>query len=166
VPELIVERTQRRGSEVGREALDLLTGGSKPEVGYFARVLDMLNERPSKVADVYFVGALTSPDKTDLAFDYVRKDGRLARYSPDFLLRCEDDRWFLVEIKQERAREDPVEGEDGLKARAVRAIVEQNPGRLGYQMVFTPSDDVLAADVAAARAFAGTCGRSESSAER
>jgi len=139
---------------------------SKPEVGYFERLIDMLNERPSKVADVLFVGALTSPDKTDLAFEYVRKDGRLARYSPDFLLRCEDDRWFLVEIKQERAREDPVEGEDGLKARAVRAIVEQNPVRLGYQMVFTPSDDVLAADLAAARAFADTCGRSESSAER
>lgn len=139
---------------------------SKPEVSYFDRLLGMLNERRSKVADVYFVGALTSPDKTDLVFDYVRQDGRLSHYSPDFLLRCEDDRWFLVEIKQERAREDPIEGEHGLKARAVEAIVEQNPGRLGYRMVFTPSDDVLATDLAAARAFADTCGRSESSAER
>ncbi len=127
---------------------------SKPEVRYFDRLLDLLNERPSKVVDVYFVGALTSPDKTDLVFDYVRQDGRLSHYSPDFLLRREDDRWFLVEIKQERAREDPIEGEHGLKARAVEAIVEQNPGRLGYQMVFTPSDDVLASDLAAARAFA------------
>jgi type III restriction enzyme len=126
---------------------------SKPEVGYFDRVLGMLNERPSKVADVYFVGALTSPDKTDLVFDYVRADGRLSYYSPDFLLRSDDDRWFLVEIKAERARDDPVEGVRGLKARAVEAIVEQNPGRLSYQMVFTPSDDVLAADLAAARTF-------------
>ena len=127
---------------------------SRPEASYFDRLLALLNERPTRVVDVYFVGALTSPDKTDLAFDYVRKDGRLARYSPDFLLRCEDDRWFLVEIKQERAREDPIEGEHGLKARAVEAMVEQNPGRLGYQMVFTPSDDVLARDLAAAWAFA------------
>jgi hypothetical protein len=138
---------------------------SKPEVSYFDRLLDMLNERPSEVLDVYFVGALTSPDKTDLAFDYVREDGRLSRYSPDFLLRCNDDRWFLVEIKREQAREDPIEGEHGLKARAVEAIVEQNPGRLGYQMVFTPSDDVLAADLAGARAFSDSCGAPESRAQ-
>jgi hypothetical protein len=128
---------------------------SKPEVSYFDRLLAMLNERPTKVVDVYFVGALTSPDKTDLVFDYVRKDGRLSHYSPDFLLRCKDDRWFLVEIKREQAREDPIEGEHGLKARAVEAIVEQNPDRLSYQMVFTPSDDVLAADLASARSFVG-----------
>ena len=134
---------------------------SKPEVSYFDRILADLNAGPSRVVDVYFVGALTSPDKTDLVFDYIRQDGRFSHYSPDFLLRCEDDRWFLIEIKQERAREDPVEGEDGLKARAVRAIVEQNPGRLGYQMVFTPSDDVLAADLVAAQAFADTCGSPE-----
>lgn len=139
---------------------------SKPEVGYFDRLLALLNERPTKVVDIYFVGALTSPDKTDLAFDYIRKDGRLARYSPDFLLRCEDDRWYLVEVKQERARGDPTEGEHGLKARAVEAIVEQNPGRLGYQMVFTPSDDVLATDLAAARAFVDDCGASERTAPK
>ena len=138
---------------------------SKPEVSYFDRLLDMLNERPSEVLDVYFVGALTSLDKTDLAFDYVREDGRLSRYSPDFLLRCNDDRWFLVEIKREQAREDPIEGEHGLKARAVEAIVEQNRDRLGYQIVFTPSDDVLALDLAAARAFADSCGAPESRAQ-
>jgi type III restriction enzyme len=129
---------------------------SKPEVSYFDRLLADLNAGPSKVLDIYFVGALTSPDKTDLAFDYVRQDGRLSRYSPDFLLRCEAERWFLVEIKRAVAREDPIEGEHGLKARAIEAIVEQNPGRLGYQMVFTPSDDVLAADLTPARAFADT----------
>ena len=127
---------------------------SKPEVSYFDRLLADLNAGPSRVLDVYFVGALTSPDKTDLAFDYVRGDGRLSRYSPDFLLRCEGDRWYLVEIKRAAAREDPVEGQHGLKARAIEAIVEQNPGRLGYQMVFTPSDDVLSADLAPARLFA------------
>jgi type III restriction enzyme len=129
---------------------------SRPEVSYFDRLIADLNARPSKVLDVYFVGAITSPDKTDLAFDYVRKDGRLSRYSPDFLLRCEGDRWYLVEVKQERARDDPVEGLHGRKARAIEAIVGQDPGRIGYQMVFTPSDEVLAADVVSAREFADT----------
>jgi type III restriction enzyme len=127
---------------------------SKPEVSYFDQWLAILNAGLPKVLDIYFVGALTSPDKTDLAFDYTRADKRVARYSPDFLLRCVGDRWFLVEVKQERAREDPVEGEHGLKARAIEAIVEQNPDRLGYRMVFTPSDAVLASDLAPARTFA------------
>ena len=130
-------------------------------MGYFDRLLALLNERPSKVVDVYFIGALTSPDKTDLVFDYEREDGRLSHYSPDFLLRCNDDRWFLVEIKREQAREDPVEGQRGLKARAIEAIVEQNRDRLDYRMVFTTGDDVLASDLAPARAFADACGAPE-----
>jgi hypothetical protein len=47
-----------------------------------------------------------------------------------------------------------VEGEKGLKARAVEAFVEENPTKLGYPIVFTPSDDVLASDVARAKPFA------------
>jgi type III restriction enzyme len=134
---------------------------SKPEVAYFDRLLALLNERPSKVVDVYFIGALTSPDKTDLVFDYEREDGRLSHYSPDFLLRCNDDRWFLVEIKRERARADPIEGQHGVKARAIEAIVEQNRDRLDYRMVFTSSDDVVAADLVDARSFMHACAGDE-----
>ncbi len=132
---------------------------SRPEAAYFQRVLDALNAAEAMVADVYFVGALTSPDKTELGFDYVRADGRPGRYTPDFLVRCDGDRWFLVEIKREAARGDPIEGEHGVKARAVRAIVEGNRDRLDYSIVFTPSDDVLASDVAPARAFIERCAR-------
>ena len=48
---------------------------SKPEVSYFDRLLVALNGEPSRIIDVYFIGALTSPAKTDITFDYVRKDG-------------------------------------------------------------------------------------------
>jgi hypothetical protein len=130
---------------------------SRPEAAYFERVLEALNVMDARAADVYYVGALTSPDKTELGFDYVRADGRPGRYTPDFLVRCDDDRWFLVEIKREAARGDPVEGEHGVKAQAVRSIVEANRDRLDYAIVFTPSDDVLAADVAQARTFIDHC---------
>ena len=119
--------------------------------------MEVLNTVAATAADIYFVGALTSPDKTDLGFDYVRADGRPGRYTPDFLVRCEGDRWFLVEIKREAARSDAIEGEDGLKARAIRAVVASNPGRLAYRMVFTPSDDVLARDIAPAQRFIEGC---------
>lgn len=131
---------------------------SRPEAAYFQGVLDALNDIRPAVADVYFVGALTSPDKTDLGFDYVRADGRPGRYTPDFLVRCEGDRWFLVEIKREAVRDDAVEGKDGVKARALRSVVDRNSDRLDYAMVFTPTDDVLATDVAQARTFIGRCG--------
>lgn len=130
---------------------------SRPEAAYFQRVLESLNKAGATDADVYFVGALTSPDKTELGFDYVRADGRPGRYTPDFLVRCDGNRWFLVEIKREAARGDPIEGENGVKAQAVRTIVEGNRDRLEYAIVFTPSDDVLASDVAPARTFIDGC---------
>ena len=130
---------------------------SRPEAAYFQRVLEVLNAAQAPAADIYFVGALTSPDKTDLGFDYVRADGRPGRYTPDFLVRCDGNRWFLVEIKREAVRGDPVEGEHGVKAKAVRTIVEKNEDRLAYAIVFTPSDDVLASDVTPARAFIEQC---------
>ena len=130
---------------------------SRPEAGYFERVVGVLNAVRATVVDIYFVGALTSPDKTDLGFDYVRADGRPGRYTPDFLVRCASDRWFLVEVKREAVRGDAVEGEDGVKSRAIRAVVASNPGRLDYWMVFTPSDDVLAADVLSTQRFIEGC---------
>jgi len=130
---------------------------SHPEADYFQRVVGVLNTLDASAVDIYFVGALTSPDKTDLGFDYLRADGRSGRYTPDFLVRCDGGRWFLIEIKREAARSDVVEGEHGVKARAIQAVVESNPGRLDYQMVFTPSDDVLASDIVRTRRFIDDC---------
>jgi type III restriction enzyme len=130
---------------------------SRPEAAYFERVLEVLNMAGANQADVYYIGALTSPDKTELGFDYVRADGRSGRYTPDFLVRCDGDRWYLVEIKREAARGDPIEGDHGVKAQAVRSVVEGNRDRLDYSILFTPSDDVLASDVAAVRSFIHKC---------
>ena len=95
---------------------------TQPEVSYFEQVLRVLNRAPSEISDVYFVGALTDPAKTDLTFEYRRADGRPAYYTPDFLLRCKDGRWYLTEIKRAIARSDPVEGEQGSKAAAVDRV--------------------------------------------
>jgi hypothetical protein len=73
------------------------------------------------------------------------------------LVRCDGDRWFLVEIKREAVRGDAVEGQHAAKATAVRGIVEGNRDRLDYTIVFTPSDDVLASDVLSARSFIEQC---------
>jgi type III restriction enzyme len=130
---------------------------SAPEVSYFEHVLRALNDKPVKVGDVYFVGALTDPAKTDLVFEYRGADGKTHYYTPDFLLRCGEDRWLLVEIKRASARRDHVEGEHGLKATAIRALVDRNPGQLEYEMVFATADAVLTADIKTARTFAENC---------
>lgn len=127
---------------------------STPEADFYERILRELNLRRDEVEDVYFTGAITDPRKTDLAFTYER-DGRQHRYTPDFVVHARGDRWLLVEIKMTARRDDPVEGRDGLKARALRRLEADNPGRLVYRMIF--ADEVVPAnDVAAVREFLGT----------
>lgn len=117
-----------------------------------------MNARATDIADVYFVGALTDPAKTDLIFEYRAVDGKVRLYTPDFLLRRLDGRWLLVEIKRASARLGLIEGEQGLKAQAMRALVDRNPGRLQYEMVFATGNSVLTSDLKAAHAFAESCG--------
>ena len=106
---------------------------------------------------MYFIGALTDPEKTDLTFDYFRLDGRPPRYTRGVLIRCRDDRWYLAEVKREAARHDPIEGEAGRKAVAVRELVALNQDKLGYEMVFTASDETLVTDLAGAQRFLDEC---------
>jgi hypothetical protein len=115
---------------------------SAPEKDYFGRVLDALNLHPDEVEDIYFTGALTDPRKTDFYVEYRGIDDRWHRYSPDFVIRRKDGKAFIVEIKAERERQHPVDGEAGRKALAVREWVDLNPDRLKYEMIFTGSDSV------------------------
>ncbi|MBI2777561.1 MAG: DEAD/DEAH box helicase family protein [Chloroflexi bacterium] len=108
---------------------------SSPEADFYEKVLRALNLHPDEVRDIYFTGAITDPGKTDLAFTY-RRDGRDHRYTPDFVVHAQGDRWLLVEIKMTARRQDAVEGEAGIKATALRAIADANPGRIFYRMVF------------------------------
>ena len=125
---------------------------SAPESDFFEKVLRDLNLARDDVQDIYFTGAITDPKKTDLAFEYAGADGRTHRYTPDFAIHTIDDRWLLVEVKMTARRNDPVEGEQGLKARSLRELEARNPGRVSYRIVF--ADEVVSqADLAAVRAF-------------
>lgn len=125
---------------------------SSPESDFFEKVLRELNLAREDVRDLYFTGAITDPKKTDLAFEYLGTDGRTHRYTPDFAIHTTDDRWLLVEVKMTARRNDPVEGEEGVKASALRELEERNPGRVAYRIVF--ADEVVSqADLAAVRGF-------------
>lgn len=49
-------------------------------------------------------------------------------------------------------RQDAVEGLAGVKAKALSELVERNPGRVGYHMVFA-DEFISQADLAAVREF-------------
>ena len=106
---------------------------------------------------MYFICALIDTRKTDLTCDFRRLGGRPGRYTPDFVIRCRDDRWYLAEVKREAARHDPIEGEAGRKAVAVRELVALNQDKLSYEMVFTASDETLVTDLAGAQRFLDEC---------
>lgn len=120
---------------------------SRPETDFYERILRELNLRSADVEDVYFTGAITDPKKTDIAFAYER-DGREHWYTPDFVIHASGDRWMLVEIKMTARRDDPIEGQQGVKARAIRRLEAPNEGRIVYRIVFAdeivPARDMLA----------------------
>ena len=124
---------------------------SSPEADFYEKVLRALNLHPDEVREIFFTGAITDPKKTDLGFTY-RRDGRDHRYTPDFVIHARGDRWLLVEIKMTARRHDDVEGQDGVKAKALQALEAANPGRIFYRMVFADAV-VPASDVVAVGAF-------------
>jgi hypothetical protein len=124
---------------------------SRPEADFYERTLRALNLTADEVQDVYFTGAITDPKKTDLVFAYQR-DGRTHSYTPDFVVHASDDRWMLVEVKMTARRNDPVEGQTGVKAAALRDLEARNPGRVFFKILFA-DDAITAPDVAAVAAF-------------
>jgi len=115
---------------------------SEPEKDFFINLLNELNEDPDDVEDIYFTGGLTDPNKTDLFFEYLGKDGRWHTYTPDFLIRKKDGKILIVEIKMERLRDDEIDGENGLKAAKVREVEGLNPDRLKYEILFTDRAEI------------------------
>ena len=126
---------------------------SRPEASYFEQVLRDLNLRPDEVEDIYFTGAITDTRKTDFFIEYRAEDGRMRRYFPDFVIRRKDGKVYIVEIKAEREREHPIDGERGAKALAVQRLVDVDPERLRYEMIFAPGDQVTADQIAPTRTF-------------
>lgn len=123
---------------------------SQPERAFFEQVLRRLNVEPWEVDDVYFTGALTDPNKTDFFVEYRDAEGRLRRYTPDFIVRKKpaldgrrgSGRVLIVEIKREKDREHPIDGAQGAKATAARSWETLNPERIKYEMIFTATDTV------------------------
>jgi type III restriction enzyme len=125
---------------------------SNPEKSFFEHMLGHLNLKVRDVEDIYFTGAITDPNKTDFYVEYKDEKGKWRRYTPDFVIRRKPGKGrkpgsgkvFIVEIKAERERAHPLDGENGRKALALRKWEALNPNRLQYQMIFTATDTVSA----------------------
>ena len=115
---------------------------SNPEVDLFQQVLVMLNENPADIEDVYYIGAITDPAKTEFLFEYKGKDDRWHTYTPDFLIRRKDGKVLIIEVKMEKLRGDDVDGEKGLKALKLQEIQGLNPEKLKYEILFTDRDEI------------------------
>ena len=126
---------------------------SNPEKDFFRQLLEAINIEPDQVENVYFTGALTDPRKTDFFVEYLGVDGKPHRYSPDFVLRRKDGRCCIIEIKAERERNHPIDGETGRKAMAMKKWTDLNPEELRYEIIFTSSDSVAFNQLGAARRF-------------
>ncbi len=126
---------------------------SNPERDFFQQMLHAINVAPEQVEDIYFTGGLTDPRKTEFYVEYKGEDGTWHRYSPDFVVRRKDGRCTIVEIKAERERGHPVDGENGRKAMAIRRWENLNPDRLRYEMIFTDADSVAFNQLAPIRDF-------------
>jgi len=120
---------------------------SNPEKSFFEQLLHQLNTNPSEVEDIYFTGALTAPNKTDFFVEYKDEKGKWRNYTPDFVIRkkgkkAKSGKCLIVEIKADRERTHPLDGEAGRKAIAMKRWVDLNTERLQYEMIFTPGDAI------------------------
>jgi hypothetical protein len=70
------------------------------------------------------------------------EDNRWHHYTPDFLIRRNDGKCLLIEIKREHDRVHPIDGEQGRKAAATRKWVALNSDKLKYEMIFVSGDAV------------------------
>ncbi len=128
-------------------------------------MLAHLNLHPDEVEDIYFTGALTTPDKTEFWVDYKGEDDRWHRYTPDFIIRRKDGRCLIVEIKnaqfaaatqEDLAREERGEAVltvEGRKAVALKKWEQLNPERLKYEIIYAGEETVAYDQLLTAKRF-------------
>lgn len=126
---------------------------SRPEQSFFEQMLVRINMNPEDVEDIYYTGAITDPDKTQFFVEYRDDKGKWRHYTPDFVVRMkskgdEPGKCLIVEIKAERERNHPIDGEHGRKAMAIRKWTELDADRIRYEMIFTSTDSVSADQIA------------------
>ena len=120
---------------------------SSPEKDFYINLLNMINEKPEDVEDIYFTGALTDPNKTDFYFEYKGNDNQFHNYFPDFVIRKKakgkkESKFYIVEIKAENERDDSIVGEKGMKKLKMDELEKINKNRFKYEIVFVPSSTV------------------------
>ena len=108
---------------------------SLPEKEFFTRLLEILDESPADIDDIYYTGGMDDPNKTEFLFEYKGKDGSYHNYAPDFLIRRKNGNAIIVEIKAERFKEEEKEKE-------MRRIEGLNPHRLKYEIVETEGEQL------------------------
>ncbi|MDI6854813.1 MAG: DEAD/DEAH box helicase family protein [Deltaproteobacteria bacterium] len=138
---------------------------SNPEKSFFEQMLAHLNLNTDDVEDIYFTGALTTPDKTEFWVDYKGDDDRWHRYTPDFIIRRKDGRCLIVEIKnaqfaaatqEDLAREERGEAVltvEGRKAVALKKWEQLNPERLKYEIIYAGEETVAYDQLLTAKRF-------------
>lgn len=128
---------------------------SNPEKHFYEQILRAINLAPSDVEDVYFTGGITAPGKTDFFVEYKDVKGKWRRYTPDFVIRKKapfgqpdgSGRVYIVEVKAENRKDDPVDGTGGRKEMAVRALEGINGDKLRYEIIYAKSDSVKYPDI-------------------
>ena len=121
---------------------------SVPEREFLEWALEVLRNNEHQVEGLWFTGGFTDPAKTDLRAEYFGEDGRWHHYTPDFVIRRNDGKHLVVEIKDERdspqiradlARLDSGQAPqslEGRKAVALKRWEQLNPDRLSYHVMF------------------------------
>ena len=108
---------------------------SSPEKEFFTWLLEILNEDPADVEDIYYTGGMDDPSKTEFLFEYKGKDSRYHNYAPDFLIRRKNGKMIIVEVKAERFKEEE-------KEKGMRRIEGLNPDKLKYEIVETKGEQL------------------------
>lgn len=106
---------------------------STDEKDFFYALLAELGESPDNVEDIYYTGAISSPEKTDFWFWYKGIDDKWHRYTPDFLIRRKDGRIFIVEIKPTGDTEENRVTQQ--KQKKLQEIVSMNPDSVQFEII-------------------------------
>ena len=112
---------------------------SNPENDFFEKILNVISSKPQEIEDIYFTGGITSPDKTDIHFEYKGIDGKYHKYYPDFLVRKKSGEVFIIEIKASNKQHDP---DVVAKEKAVQEIANINENKIKYCVLYTENKTI------------------------
>ncbi len=120
---------------------------SLAELSFYEQMLMLLQEHHENIEDMYFTGAITDPSKTDFFVWYKDGQDKWRRYTPDFIIRkksvnSDHSKCVIVEIKAEKERYNPIDGEQGEKVVAIRKLEHLNSQYLQYIIIFVQGDTV------------------------